>query len=294
MSPKTIGDTSDEATRLARGVLIEILEIAPELREKSALGGGLAVRQWVGEPPDFGPLNTADVDLVLDLAVEHLQPPLRQRILDTGKYSQGQTVEGRSQTWSFWRVSSERGRMVRLDLQGPDVGGSRSLNPRAKRQDLGGLHAFVLESGALGLNQSVSQTMAGVTPEGEAKAGTVRVVPPHLLLPMKALAFEDRGIRGEVKEEYRKTKDAADIFALWGLPGGPTKLAVDLRPWRRAFTEKAAEILEQRFMDRDGDGANALVEFLRPRIEGPDAEADLRQRLTERTEEYLRGYRRHP
>lgn len=292
MSPKTIGDTSDEATRLARGILIEILEIVPELRGKCALGGGLAVRQWVGEPPDLGPLNTADVDLVLDLAVEDFRPPLRKRLLDTGKYAPGQTLEGRPQTWSFWRVSLQRGRLVRLDLQGPDVGGARSLDPRAKRQDLGGLHAFILEGGALGLSQGASQTISGVTPEGEAKAGEVRVVPPHLLVPMKALAFEARGIRGEVDEEYRKTKDAADLFALWGLPGGPSRLAADLRPWRRAFTEKAAEILEQRFMERGGDGADALVEFLRPRIEGPDAEADLRQRLAERAEEYLKEYRR--
>jgi hypothetical protein len=41
-----------------------------ELESRSAVGGGIAVYEWVERPPDFAPLYTADVDLVVQLAVQ--------------------------------------------------------------------------------------------------------------------------------------------------------------------------------------------------------------------------------
>lgn len=296
MTPKTIGDTSDGATRLARGVLLEILELVPELREKSALAGGLAVRQWVGDPPDFGPLNTADVDVVLDLTVKELQPPLRKRLLESKKYEQRKNEKtGALLPWSFLRVSSRGGAPVRVDLQGPDVGGDRSTDRKTRRQDLGGLNAFVLDGGTLGLNNAIVQRITGETPDGESKTGDVRVVPAFFLVPMKAVAFEYRGIKGKIDEEDRKTKDAADIYALLQYLGA-SEMAKGLRPYRgRNFVERASHILETRFTSPSGqgaDGADALIEFLGAHIADLTVVAEYREQLVELVQKYLTELRR--
>jgi hypothetical protein len=102
---KRIGDTSDEATLLAKGALLELFEHFPKLREGSAIGGGIAVSEWIGQPPWMGTLNTADVDVVLNLHVGSDYPHLRKELLDSGLYEPRRDKKDAARiiNFSFWR-----------------------------------------------------------------------------------------------------------------------------------------------------------------------------------------------
>jgi hypothetical protein len=173
------GNASEETTFLAKGVLLDLLDQFPDLRDKSALGGGLAVYEWVGSPPDFAPLYTADVDLVVEMSVGASYPDLRARLLGI-EYTEWEE-DGRVVPFSFGRKCLGENRVVRIDFQGPERSGGRLADRGETLCPIGDLETRALEGGILAVQESAWKKFEGIGPAGDRKSGEVRLIRPFML-----------------------------------------------------------------------------------------------------------------
>jgi hypothetical protein len=285
---KRIGDTSDEATLLAKGALLELFDRFPKLREQSAIGGGIAVSEWVGQPPGMGPLNTADVDVVLDIHVESDHPRLRKELLDSGMYEPRRDKKDPAKIikFSFWRKGPAAQR-VQIDFQGPENVGTHIARGKEHLKDIGDLSARVLVGGHLALSNSEMRRIVGRTLTGERREGEVKLVKPFILVPLKAIAFRNRGLPN-VDPDYRTVKDAADLYALLRFLGPETLARAAHGYRRRSLFEDALDVLKGHFgkiEGQGGEGVDALLEFVERRL----PEAPLRAEMVDLAMRYLKA-----
>lgn len=266
-----------------------MLEEFPELREKSALGGGLAVYEWVERPPDFAPLYTADVDLVIEMAVEKVYPHLRAELLSK-EYTEWKE-EGRVVEFSFGKRCQGANQNVRIDFQGPDHAGGRLADRGETLCPIGDLKARALVGGILAVHESEVRRLEGIGPAGGRKSGEVRVIKPFMLAMLKAIAFEKRG-RRMIPEGKRARKDAADLYALLRYaPGGPEGLAeVAKRFGGREVVQDGVRSMRRYFTVVDGEGSDTLIEYFR---DGAPRPADqMRRELAELARAFVEEFDR--
>jgi hypothetical protein len=112
-------------------------------------------------------------------------------------------------------------------------------------------------------------------------------VPPFVLIPIKATAFAERGMDSVAAAFRRNHKDAADLYALLRFSlEGPTELANLIRPYRSLpLIESTARSLLNHFFATDGQGVDAVIQFVQPRF----GEADLRTKVVDVATEYARA-----
>lgn len=285
---KRIGDTSDEATLLAKGALLELFDRFPKLRSKSAIGGGIAVSEWVGQPPWMGPLNTADVDVVLDIHVGSDYPHFRKELLESGQYEPRRDKKDPAKVikFSFWRKGPAAQR-VQIDFLGPEHVGKQVRGRAESVKEIGDLSARVLVGGNLALSNSETRKIMGRTVEGAPKEGDAQLVKPFILVPMKAVAFRNRGLP-DVDPDYRTVKDAADLYALLRSLG-PETLAQAAKGYRhRSLFEEAIDSMMRHFRNdkgHGGEGVDGLVEFVQGRV----VEDTLRAQMVDFVARYLKA-----
>ncbi len=281
------GNADEETTLLAKGVLIELFDRLPDLRERSALGGGLAVYEWVERPPDFVPLYTADVDLVVEMSLKDACPDLRARLLamdDSEWEEQGHVVP-----FSFGRKCRGEHRVVRVDFQGPERSGGRLADRGETLCPVGDLQTRVLEGGILAVQESEWKGFQGIGPAGDSRSGKVRLIRPFILALLKAVAFEGRGRRSEKR---RALKDAADLYALLqDAPGGVEALARQARRCEgRKVVQEGIGSLRRCFTEMDAEGVDTLVEYFQGRL--PLPQDQMRRELVELANAFLEEFRR--
>lgn len=269
MGQEIYGGADERATDLAKGVLLELFERFPELEKRSAVGGGIAVYEWVERPPDFAPLYTADVDLVVQLAVKDVYPDLQKRILAEAGYSPW-TEETGIVPYSFRRLLGKESEVVRIDFQGPEVGGGRLPGGDEPLCRIGDLTARILTGGVLAVQESEPRRIEGILPGGGRKSGTVRIVKPFMLAMLKALAFECRGRKG-TRVRHPSRKDAADLYALLKYSkGGPETLARMARTYSgRDVVREGVRVIERYFTTLQGEGVETLIRYFRDRPPRP-------------------------
>lgn len=286
MAAKRIGDTGDEATQLAKGALLELFERFPALREKTSVTGGIAVaEQLPNVANELGPLNTADVDLLVSLAVAKDCPNIRASLLASKQYCE-RTDRGNVVPYSFLRKGPTPAKDVQIDFQGEEYGGVKGIGNTVKVQPVGDLPTRMTVGADLALKHCVDKEITGVVPDNRILKGKVRLTCTFILVPMKAIAFVARGL-STVDPKYRRVKDAGDLYALLRFdPAKPAGLAKAVKPYRgRTLLQDAVACLKNHFTSRKGEGINALVEFLQGRRE----EDLVRTEMLELVDEYLRG-----
>lgn len=280
---KRIGDTQDDATRRAIGALLDLYEHYPELRSRTAVGGGLAVAHWVGPRTDLGSLNTADIDMVVDVVVGEVYKDLRKSLLKSGLWIQ----RNPKKPFAFWRKAKSPAEEVEIDFQGSPFGGAHIPGGKDIYKEVGDLKTRILEGGDLALKHAVGVSLAGTGPDGGEIRGQARIVEAFILVPMKAVAFRNRGLP-VVDPAFRTLKDAADLFALLRVCG-PDALAKASSGYRnRVLMRDAIDALEAHFgrpSGRGGEGADAVVDYFQGRI----AEGILRSQVADLVSRYLKA-----
>jgi hypothetical protein len=174
---KRIGDTQDDATRRAIGALLDLYDHYPELRSRTAVGGGIAVAHWVGLQPDLGSLNTADIDMVVDVVVGDVYRDLRKSLLKSGLWVQRNTRK----PFAFWRKAKSAAEEVEIDFQGSPFGGTRVPGGKDIYKEVGDLKTRILEGGDLALKHAVNVPLAGTNSDGGEIRGHARIVEAFIL-----------------------------------------------------------------------------------------------------------------
>lgn len=283
---RRMGDTSDEATWIAKGTLLELYERFPQLCEKSVVAGGIAVAEWVGGVSDIGAHNTRDIDLILDPHLVDSHPHTRKSMLESNLYEH-RTLAGLIVPYSFLRRGRTPREAVHIDFQGPDCVPGQEVWHLPGLMDIGDLEVKIAAEGDLALRHSVTKRIRGLLANGRSIEGEVRLVPPFVLILIKANAFAERGMDSVAAAFRRNHKDAADLYALLRFSlEGPTGLANLVQPYRNLpLMENTVQALVKYFVNTDGQGVDAVIQFVQPGV----GEADLRRKVVEVATEYVRA-----
>jgi hypothetical protein len=152
--------------------------------------------------------------------------------------------------------------------------------------DISDMKVMVVPGGDLALLHAITKKVKGVLPGGRCIEGEVRLAPAFFLVPVKATAFADRGL-GTAMPFRRNHKDAADLYALLKFsPETATGLANSVKAYRSwPFIDKTVKSLVTYFVAPDGQGVDAVIDFVQPRVR----EEDLRRKVAEVASEYVRA-----
>ncbi|MCK4343051.1 MAG: nucleotidyl transferase AbiEii/AbiGii toxin family protein [Phycisphaerae bacterium] len=234
------GGYSSIAVEAARAVMLELVHLLKEHRDKFVIVGG-----WVpellftnAEPPHLG---STDVDLALrrDQEGRLSDPSIRELLL-----SRGYVKSDRSYT--LQRTVTVRGRAVTVDV---DFLTSARQQDHRRDPSLEVQVGTARETRGCNLAFEMSQPVKieGIRPDGVPDSSVVRVADIVPLLVMKGLALADRKL----------PKDYYDIyFCIKNYPGGLDALVVE-------FSTFAQDALVREAL------ANIRAAFESPYIHGP-------------------------
>ena len=207
-------DYSEEAVEAARSVMIELIHLLGEYRDKIVLIGG-----WVpdllfpgADPPHIGSL---DIDLALDhRQIDDSGYTTICRLLESRGYVQGE------QPYKYFRSVETGGEEieVEIDLLAGEYEGTGKGRRHQQVQDIKARKARGCD---LAFDMSLEIEISGTLPEGGKDKVSVRIASVVPFLVMKGMALNDR-----IKE-----KDAWDIYhCLRSFPGGRDALVAEFQP----------------------------------------------------------------
>jgi hypothetical protein len=186
---------SDPATKAARAVLMDLLDLLREYGDSIVVAGG-----WV---PSLSPskgimphVGTTDVDLMLDYRriPDQGKPTLRDLLLSRGYFPGTDRFKYRR------TVNTETGPIdVDVDLLTLEPEGNV---PGDYYQTIQGVEALKVRGGDLVFDEPIKETVEGELPDGRKTSVSVRVASSVPFLILKSLALFDR----------RARKDAYDIY----------------------------------------------------------------------------------
>jgi len=238
---------SDPATKAARTVLIDLLDLLREYGDSIVVAGG-----WV---PSLSPsrglmphVGTTDVDLVLDYRriPDQGKPTLRDLLLSRG-YFPG------SDRFKFRRtVDTETGPIdVEVDLLTLEPEGNL---PGDYYQTIQGVEALKVRGGDLVFEGSIKETVEGELPDGSKTSVSVRVASSVPFLILKSLALFDR----------RARKDAYDIYYyLKNYPGELDELVEEFqRLLDHELVREGLQRLTMCFSSVNSEGPRFVADFM--------------------------------
>lgn len=238
---------SDPATKAARAVLIDILDLLREYGDSIVVAGG-----WV---PSLSPskgvishVGTTDVDLMLDYRriPEQGKPALRDLLLSRG-YRPG------SDRFKYRRtVNTETGPIdVEVDLLTLEPEGNV---PGDYYQTIQGVEALKVRGGDLVFEEPIKETVQGELPDGRKTSVSVRVASSVPFLILKSLALFDR----------RARKDAYDIYYyLKNHPGDLDELAEEFQGFLdHESVREGLQRLAMCFSSVNSEGPRFVADFM--------------------------------
>lgn len=249
---------SDPATKAARAVLIDLLDLLREYGDSIVVAGG-----WV---PSLSPskgimphVGTTDVDLMLDYRKipEQGKPTLRDLLLSRGYHPGSDRFKFRQ------TVNTETGPIdVEVDFLTLEPEGNV---PGDYYQTIQGVEALKIRGGELVFERPMQEIVEGELPDGRKTSVSVRVASSVPFLILKSLALFDR----------RARKDAYDIYYyLKNHPGDLDELAEEFQGFLdHELVREGLQRLAMCFSSVNSEGPRFVADFME--IE----DTDERQRL---------------
>jgi hypothetical protein len=274
--PKVIDLYAASVTDDCERMLVTLLSGLGPWKDSVCLVGGLAPRYLVQRrPPEVrGHAGTADVDLVIDLAVladteayKTLEDNLKAMGFERAENAKGAKVNWRWQTWT------EDGAPMILEFLSDDPslkgGALQELPTEGNLSAINIPHAAIVHD----LHDKIEVTAARLT-DGAMTTETIAYANIVSFTCLKAFAFDHRGER----------KDAHDlVYCLENYEGEPPmveQFAAALAGAHAEVVDKALNILVKRFTHldpdiayrRDGPTSVALFEY-----DNPDGDTEIRE-----------------
>ena len=239
---------SDPATKAARAVLLDLLDLLREYGDSVVVAGG-----WV---PSLSPskgiimphVGTTDVDLMLDYRriPEQGEPTLRDLLLSRGYHPS-------SDRFKFRRtVNTETGPIdVAVDLLTLEPEGNA---PGDYYQTIQGVEALKIRGGNLVFEDPIRQTVEVELPDGERTSVSIRAASSVPFLILKSLALFDR----------RARKDAYDIYYyLKNYPGDLDELVEEFQGFLdQELVKEGLQRLAMCFSSVHSEGPRFVADFM--------------------------------
>ena len=239
-------DYPEEAVRLARSVLIELVHLLGEYADAMVLVGGW-VPEFLFTSSENRHFGSTDIDLALNPALisEEGYRSIRTLLLNRG-YLQG------AQPYIFYRHFSHDGRHVRVevDFLSGEYGGTGRSHRHQKIQDI---HARKARGCDLCFEDNSIIPLEGDLPEGGRDGVNIRVAGLVPFLVMKGAALSER----------LKEKDAWDIYyCLKNFPGGLDALAEVFQFWlHHGLVREGLKKIASKFASPEHIGPKFVADF---------------------------------
>jgi len=264
---------SEQATKAAHMVMLELVRILGEYKDDIVLVGG-----WVPELlfSKANPRHVGSTDV--DLAINHKtidEEKYRTILEHLKKHGYEEDTEGKRPYVFFRKVMVEGQEVtVQVDLLSGEYGGTGKSR---RHQNIQEAKARKARGCDLAFEMAEEVKLEGVLPTGGKDSVAVRVSGIVPFFVMKAMALRDRV----------KPKDAWDIyFCMVNFPGGNAAIAEAFRPHLgHGLVKEGLSIIKDKFQAVDYIGPTWCADF--DEIRDPDDRAIRLRDAYERVNDFL-------
>ena len=263
----TQSDYPEQEVQICFSVLLELMTVLGEFRDKIVIMGGHVPRLALPESSDKYQ-GTLDIDLALDF--QRIDDTTYRTLVETLRKNSYYQKEG-EQPFKFFR--DVKGKTIEIDLLAGEYGGTGKGRRHQEVQDARARKARGCD---LVFNNYIKVKIVGQLPSGADNSVQVKVASIGPFLVTKGMALWTR----------KKEKDAYDVyFCIKNYPAGYEALAEQLKPIiKNKLVQEGLGKIRAKFESVNSIGPNFVIDFLEI------TDSDARENMKREAYEYVKAF----